>query len=249
MNINPISSNSNASFSPFSEDNAIKLLQKQKEMLQDQLQKIEVDKIDDKTRQERIKQLQEQIQQIESEIQQKQSERLNKNQNTNQSQNQNTNTNKINSQANVGNNTGSSNIECVSKLIQAGDVYSQIGVVSKIKNNLDGQGRILKIEIKLDDSRNVDTSEKKELLQKVESKEQKLEGKLGEAIQKVQKQVKEVNESKDKNGTVNKNDESDKVTDSLETQLIESANESKYKNTQKQETEVNGKYRKIDIKI
>lgn len=78
MNISSVSSNSNNVYSSANSNDGVEQLQKQKANLENELQKVSQSKDDEKTKQQKIKQLQMQIQQIEAQIQQKQAGKANK---------------------------------------------------------------------------------------------------------------------------------------------------------------------------
>ena len=81
MNITSVSIKSDMSPSPFRDNNAIKLLEKQKAQLQEQIQKTNESKMDNKAKRDKIKQLHDQIQQIDMEILQRRREKLTQNDN------------------------------------------------------------------------------------------------------------------------------------------------------------------------
>lgn len=199
MGITPVCTNSNSSFSPLSDNNLIKMLEKQKMQLQEQIQKVTESKMDDKTKQEKVKQLQDQIQQIDMQIQQKQKEKFNQNQNIRQQT--------ANSQANVAYNEEGGSLAGMSDLIQASATYSQSKVVNSTRNSLNGKGRVLKIEIELDQIRNKDAKAKREELQEIESRKQSLDKGLGETNNKVQKQIEEAAKKVGKNEDTHRTDE------------------------------------------
>lgn len=76
MSIVPVSTSSNITYSTLGDNNGIKLLEKQKMLLQEQIQKINESKMDPKMKQEKVKELTEQISEIETQIRQKQMEKL-----------------------------------------------------------------------------------------------------------------------------------------------------------------------------
>ena len=203
MNITSISTKSSAHLSPLNNNNDIKLLETQKTQLQEQIQKIKESKIDNKTKQEKVKKLQDQIQQIDMKIQQKKTEKLNKNQNIDQhkqiSKNQ---TSKVDSQCNI-------KFSGITQLIDADITYSKAKIISKVKNNLDGKSKILKKEIEADESRSLSGSKasaKREELQEIEFRKQSLGKKVGEMNKTVQKQVEEIKDEEIDNNNTNKDD-------------------------------------------
>jgi uncharacterized protein (DUF3084 family) len=78
MNISSVLSSSNNVYSSTNNNDGVEQLEKQKANLETELQKISQSKDDEKTKQQKIKQLQMQIQQIEAQIQQKQAVKANK---------------------------------------------------------------------------------------------------------------------------------------------------------------------------
>lgn len=228
MSIAPISAKSDRIYSPLGDNNAIKLLEKQKLQLQEQIQAVNDSKSDDKTKLERVKQLQEQIQQIDVQIQQKRSEKLNQNQNANQQT--------VNSQPNVSGSGDDSHLADMSSLVQASATYSQAEIMNNTKNSLNRNRSVLEIEIKLDESRGGDTKAKRAQVQEIESKEQVLDKKFGEATQTVQSQMKEAAKDESENSGVN--NDSTKSPDDIGIENI------------MQETNVTDKERtKFDVKI
>lgn len=204
MNITSISTKSSAHFSPLNNNNDIKLLEKQKMQLQEQIQKVKESKIDNKTKQEKVKQLQDQIQQIDIEIQQKQSEKLNKKQNIDKQT--------ARKQPSKVDNQYSNNFTGITHLIEADITYSKVKIMNKVKNNLEAKGKILKIEIEADESRSLSGSKasaKRQELQEIEFSKQSLGKKVGEMNKAVQKQVEETKDEEIKDNNTN-NDDKDK---------------------------------------
>lgn len=199
MSIVPVCSNSNTSFSPLSDNNLIKMLEKQKMQLQEQIQKVTESKMDDKIKQDKVKQLQDQIQQIDMQIQQTQKEKFNQNQNIKQQT--------ANSQTNPAYNEEGGSLVGMSDLIQASATYTQSKIVNSTKNSLNDKGRVLKIEIELDEIRGGDAKAKREELQEIESRKQSLDKRLGETNKKVQNQIEEAAKKVDKNKDTNTTDE------------------------------------------
>lgn len=76
MSIAAVSNSSNMTYAPIGGDNSIKLMEKQKMQLQEQIQKVNESKMDPKMKQEKVKELTEQITDIESQIQQKRIEKM-----------------------------------------------------------------------------------------------------------------------------------------------------------------------------
>lgn len=221
MSITPVSGNSNININPMKENNAIKLLEKQKMQLQEQIQQTNESKLDDKAKQERIKQLQDQIQQIDMEIQQIRIEKLNKSQNTSPKAEK--------DQSNKIDNTNSSNSGGMPQLIQADLTYSQAKMMNSIKKDLGSQRKVLEKEISLDESRGGTSKAKRTELQQIEAKERNLHKKVGEALGTVQDQVKEASEKES-----TKNKEQNDNEENSQKEVVKGA-------------DVN--YRRVDIKI
>lgn len=76
MSVSAVSASSNNTYSPMGYDNSIKLLEKQKMQLQEQIQKVNESKLDPKMKKEKVKELTEQITDIESQIKQKRMEKI-----------------------------------------------------------------------------------------------------------------------------------------------------------------------------
>ncbi len=76
MSVSAVSTSSNNTYSPMGYDNSIKLLEKQKMQLQEQIQKVNESKLDPKMKKEKVKELTEQITDIESQIKQKRMEKI-----------------------------------------------------------------------------------------------------------------------------------------------------------------------------
>ena len=75
MNISSISANSNSTYPSVTNNSEIVAFEKEKAELQSELQEVYQSKEDEKTKQEKVKQIQLQIQQLEQQIQQKKSEK------------------------------------------------------------------------------------------------------------------------------------------------------------------------------
>jgi DNA repair exonuclease SbcCD ATPase subunit len=194
MNITPVSIKSDISPSPFRDNNAIKLLEKQKAQLQEQIQKTNESKMDNKVKQDKIKQLQDQIQQIDMEILQRRREKLTPKNNRQAVDNQ--------SGANSPADHEDGHLAGMSDLIQASSAYSQAKVMNGTKNHLSGISRILKKEIELDEARSLSGNKavsKRQELQKIESREQMLGKKVGEAVQITHDKVEEASREENEN--------------------------------------------------
>lgn len=190
MSILAISGNSNTVYSPMQDASDIRILEKQKTQLMEQLQKVSESKLDDKSKQERIKQLQEQIQQIELQIQQKQSEKYRQKNEQAVSKERGTPTHS----ASISHVSDSADI---SKLVEASGTYNQAKIMSNTRERIHGNGNVLKMEIKLDEQRGVDPKRKKKELHQIESTEENISKKLGQTIEASQDQIYERQELKD----------------------------------------------------
>lgn len=197
MNISPIATNkTNTNVLKLGVDKEIKLLEKRKMQLQEQIKNINDTKLDDKTKKEKIEQLQEQIGQIDMQIQQIHRNKQRQNQKKNQNEQQSSK-----SQAITSNNEDSSNIAGMSSLIAASSTYSKAKIINNVKNDINAKVNILKIEIELDDSRRGASKAKREEVKEIELKGQALEKKLGEINQDIQNKIKESKEETEKEKT------------------------------------------------
>lgn len=247
MNIIPVAAKPDMILSPLSDNNVIKLLEKQKMQLQEQIQKTNESKLDDKTKQERIRQLQDQIQQIDMEIQQKRNEKLNQNQSSNKEPAAN--------QLNTGVSVDGSNLADMSHLMQASTTYSQAKIMNTTKSNLNARGNVLKMEIKLDEIRGGDAKTKKAELQETEQKGQMLDKKVGETLQTSQKQVK-ASKEESKGNNINNTGKSEETGDTQKAIMDNSENiHNVTGNDEKESPQLQGikaidkKYRKVDIRV
>ncbi len=186
MSISPVSNNSNSYLTPINNNNEVKQLEKAKSQMQNQITTIKESKLDDKTKQEKVKALQEQISQIDMEIQAKKAEKLNVNQNNGQ---QKSNTQPIESGYKY-----DINPEGMTDLISAKATYSKAQIMNGVKNHLHSDARILKKEIETDESRSASGSTanvKRQELEEIESREKILSKKTAETNKTVQNQVEE----------------------------------------------------------
>lgn len=211
MRIAPVTTNLKTDYSPLGENNAIKLLEKQKMQMQEQIQKVRASKMDDKTKQEKIKSIQDQIEQIDMEIQQKRSEMLNQNKNTNQE-------NKS-KQSNADAKEDSINSEGMSQLVQASTTYSQAKITHRIKNSLNGKSNVLKIEIQLDGGRGGDPKRKISDLHDTEARIQMLDKKESETLRTTRKHVKEASRTESKTKDINNNVKNEETTHTEKTSI------------------------------
>lgn len=150
MNISSISSNSYGNSSALNMKNEIRMLEKQKEQLEDQIKKINESDMNDKIKQENIKMLKEQIQQIESLIRQKESEKLTQSMNT--AENDSVGSEKS-APKKVMNNSSGDDLSSMTGLIAANSSVSKARIQNGVKNSLESEGDVLKIEIELDAGR------------------------------------------------------------------------------------------------
>ncbi|MFL0247124.1 FlxA-like family protein [Candidatus Clostridium stratigraminis] len=205
MRIAPVSTNLKTNYSPLAENNAIKLLEKQKMQMQEQIQKVSASRMDDKMKQEKIKSIQNQIEKIDMEIQQMRSEMLNQNTNINQENNS--------KQSDAGTKEDSSNLAGMSQLVQSSSTYSQAKIMHRINNSLNGKSNVLKIEIELDGSRGGDPKRKIKDLNDTESRKQMLDNKESETLRISRKQVKEASRTVSKNKEINDKDKNEETSD------------------------------------
>jgi len=191
MNISSISAGSK-SYLPIRANSEIKMLEKQKEQLEKQIQTTKESDMDAKSKQETIKLLQEQIQQIETQIQQKRNEKLtesiknNSNGSDSKSPSRSSNTE-----------TGEASFSGMSDLLEANASLSRARIVSSTRDSLNGKSNILAQEIKLDESRGGNPKEKKAELADSKSRIQDLEKDLGSELQYSQEEVKAATEATD----------------------------------------------------
>ena len=180
MNISSISSNTSG-YLPTQSNNEIKALEKQKERLQDQIQKTKESDTDVQTKRELIKQLQEQIQQIDAQIQQKRSEmlsdKLKQNSSSEKSSNQETS-----QKTEAENASGSISTKGMTDFFEASSSYKKATLMSDTKNKLDGRSGILNQEIALDESRGVDPKVKRAELGENKARSINLNIDIGEAL-------------------------------------------------------------------
>jgi hypothetical protein len=197
MNISPISSNTYNSSFVLNTNNEIKMLEKQKEQLQDQIKKINESDMADKIKQENIKLLKDQIQQIESLIQQKRSEKLTQNMNKDASNSD----NGAKTTSKKGGNSGSGDDSSgMTDLIAANSTVSKARIQSGVKNSLESEGRILKKEIELDEARSLSgctAVRKREQLQEMETRGLTLEDKIADTLKTAQENTEAPKESDD----------------------------------------------------
>lgn len=236
MNISSISSQTGSSYSVNSNNDPIKLLLKQKETLQELIQKTKEGKMDEKAKQEKVKQLQDQIQEIDAEIQQRQAEKLNKSkERTGEDASKQPEAQEVS-----GNSGAVFSMSGMTDLIEAGSAYSNIQKISSLKKNFHNTGAILKKEIEIDESRGVSgtasTAKRKEL-QKIESTERTLNKNASDMLRKVQDHIENSKQAEDKQ------DISDEETadNNINSESVSAAAENNNDSSQA--------YKKIDVKI
>lgn len=184
MNISPVSGSTANNYTPLGESNEIKLLQEQKSNLQEQMQKIREGKMDNQTKQERIKELQTQIEQIDMQIAEKRSEKLNA------KQTQKSDQDTVNNHQNAGNSQNNTNLSGMSQLVQANSSFSQVQIINRTKKGFEGRSNILRMEIKLDSARQGgNTAPKIKELGEIQSKSAKLDKKISSELKKTHEQV------------------------------------------------------------
>ncbi|MFL0268063.1 FlxA-like family protein [Candidatus Clostridium radicumherbarum] len=248
MRIAPVSTNLKTDYSPLGDNNAIKLLEKQKMQMQEQIQKVRASKMDDKTKQEKIKSIQDQIEQINMEIQQRRSEMLNQNKNTNQE-------NKS-KQSNTDASEDNSNSADMSQLVQASTTYSQAKIIHRIKNSLNGKSNVLKIEIELDSGRGGDPKRKIADLHDTESRKQMLDKKESETLSTTRKQVKEASRTESKTKDINNNVKNEETSDTENTAIndyVSNQNEISVNNEENSQPQgmkgIDKNYKRVNVRV
>lgn len=184
---------------PTRNNSEIKMLEKQKEQLEKQVQATKESNADSKTKQQIIKDLQTQIQQVESQIQQKRNENLTQNAAKSDKSQESSKTGETASQP-------GDDLSSLNSLVEAGSAYSRARVINGMKNGMEGRIGILEQEIKLDGSRGLDPKAKKEELSNIKQKSTQLDEDLGEMLK----------TSKDKAEEGAKNGEAQKTGDAAE---------------------------------
>ncbi|MEW9097105.1 MAG: FlxA-like family protein [Clostridiaceae bacterium] len=185
MNISSVGGRSSSDFAIKSNgiDNEIKSLEKEKMKIQEQIQRINGEKIDDKTKSEMIKPLKEQIENINTLIQQKQMEKIQGNKRENKSpENNSSKNNSIDSDTYT---PGMDN------LIKVSTSYNEMKSINEIKTKLDGNSRILKKEAELDRDRgNIKIAEGKEKkASEFENRSNNISSKIGEMAEEINAEV------------------------------------------------------------
>lgn len=154
-------------------NNEVKLLEKEKVRIQEQIQKINEEKGNDKSKDEIIKSLKEQIENINKLIQQKQMEKIQK-----------INDNK-NKEASNSSKEDDACCKEMKQFAEFGTNYNKIKSINKVKTKIQGESRILKKEAELDKGRG-----KVEIAKAKEEKADKLDN-MANAIN---KKIKEITE-------------------------------------------------------
>lgn len=171
MSITPVTNNSNITYSPLGDNNIIKLLEKQKMQLQEQIQKINESKMDPKMKQEKVKELTEQINEIETQIRQKHMEKMKPDDEKVDSKN---NTSYGDDKTQGEKPDGGINSEY---MISAVSGYSDLKTIGKVRTELKGQLRIA-------------LRENPEAAQGIAKKIEKLEGDIQKKSEKINDDLK-----------------------------------------------------------
>lgn len=181
MSIAPVSNNSNIAYSPLGDNNIIKILEKQKMQLQEQIQKINESKMDPKMKQERVKELTEQINEIETQIRQKQMQKIMPNDDKVDSKN---NTYYKDNKTKDERTDGGTNSKY---MISAVSGYSDLKTMGKVRTELKGQLRIAR-------------RENPEAAQGIAKKIEKLEGDIQKKSEKINNDLKKAAKDGEKTG-------------------------------------------------
>lgn len=192
MSITPVTNNSNITYSPLGDNNIIKLLEKQKMQLQEQIQKISESKMDPKMKQEKIKELTERINEIETQIRQKQMEKMKPDDEKVDSKN---NTSYEDDKAQGEKPDGGINSEY---MISAVSGYSDLKTIGKVRTELKGRLRIA-------------LRENPEAAQGIAKKIEKLEGDIQKKSEKINDDLKKA--TKDGEKTEKQETENDTIKD------------------------------------
>ncbi|WP_027622972.1 FlxA-like family protein [Clostridium lundense] len=199
MNISSISSRNtnNSAFRTKNIDNQIKLLEKQKANVQEQISKIKERKISEQQKAELTKPLEEQIRMLDQQIQQKQMEKMNKDEDSEGGKNT-----KGNSKAPKATEDSVKFSGDLDNLVKSGLTYSKMKTARGIKVKLDGESKILKMEAAQDRARalssNVPSADRKEgRASEIETRVSKLEKKMAKENAEVRNAVNKGEEIKD----------------------------------------------------
>jgi len=177
MNISAASTKIKVVPSQSGDNNDIKLLEKQKEKLQAQIQKVKESKIDDKLKQERIKELQDQINDANTDIQRIRAEQLKQNNMADAASQQ----DGSDSKEEAANKEEKGDSLELSGLIKTSATYSNIKTMNKAKIDMSNRAEILKNEIKRDEIPGYTAKEKRAEVSKMEEKIGALDEKMGKS--------------------------------------------------------------------
>lgn len=192
MSITPVTNNSNITYSPLGDNNIIKLLEKQKMQLQEQIQKISESKMDPKMKQEKIKELTERINEIETQIRQKQMEKMKPDDEKVDSKN---NTSYEDDKAQGEKTDGGINSEY---MISAVSGYSDLKTIGKVRTELKGQLRIATHSGKNPEA----GQEIAKKIEKLEGDIQKKSEKINDDLKKATKDGEKTEKQETENGTI-----------------------------------------------
>lgn len=190
-------------------DNEIKLLEKEKMKVQEEIQRINGEKIDDRTKAEMIKPLKEQVENINKLIQQKQMEKIQGNKKEDKNpQNNSSKNNSIDSDTYT---------PGMNSLIKASTSYNEIKSINEIKTKLDGNSRILKKEAELDRDRGkIKIAEGKERkASELEDRADKMSSKVGKITKEINGEIAkgvEENKSNEDNSNIKKDNKSNEIS-------------------------------------
>lgn len=252
MSISSVSTNIKSIALPSTENNDIKLIEKQKERLQEQLQKVKDSKMDDKLKQEKVKVIQEQITQANADIQRIRAEQLKQNKDPEPvvapSQN-------VIDAGGKADKTGDQ-VE-LSSLVQASATYSNIKTMSKIKKNMSGHAEILKTEIKFDEKSGHIAKEKRAEVSEINKKSGVLDEKIGKFQNRAMEEAKETSaeEKADKTTKTEKTDSKgnslavDSKEEKSKSEAAVSSGNTKAEAINQQEEALKKAYKKIDVRL
>ena len=245
MNISPVSAGSKACLPTYG-NGEIKMLEKQKEQLEKQIENTKASNMDPESKQEAIKLLQEQIRQIETEILQKRNENLAGKPDADSND-------KKNSSAAGGKPDSSeagSDLSGLNDLVAASSSFSRARIIDSVKNSLEGKGNILAQEIKTDEARGVDPKAKRAELTDIKVHGQMLDQKMGEALQTSQRQAEGASQSGDTGDSSETGKEADGITESAGSTVHEEneeENETKENDPLTWFLENKDRYKKVDV--
>ncbi len=218
MSISAVSSGSNTYNQTIHNNNEIKMLQKRKEQLVEQIKNVKDGNSDAKTKQELVKQLQEQIQQIETQIQQKKRENLTGGIDKNTKRQDENNRQQSNQKTQITSENGGKGVtlSTMTDMIAASSSYSKAKLLDSTKDSLTGKSNILDREIKTDEGRGGNPKAKKAELGDIKSSLVKLDKSIAEELYTSKERVEEVADadSSDK-GNKEIKKEADKMQDRI----------------------------------